>query len=55
MKPRIVFQRGFWWCYRMGVTGQGKTPKEAYDDMLSLYRQAVQRKPQGFYTKPRFA
>lgn len=41
MKPKMRFWNGFWWCRRMGVTGQGNTMKEAWNDMWLLYKEAV--------------
>lgn len=37
MKARIYYGRGQWWCHRMGVTGSGATPAEAWFDMWGLY------------------
>lgn len=41
MKPRLRFWNGYWWCRRMGCTGQGLTPREAWDDMWLLYWEVV--------------
>lgn len=41
MKARLVFRDGYWWCIRMGVTGRGGTPSEAWADMCLLYWEAV--------------
>lgn len=41
MKAHLKYWNGSWWCRRMGVTGQGSTPKAAWDDMWELYREAV--------------
>lgn len=43
MKAHIVFYAGCWWCFRIGVTGQGSTPKAAHDDMWNLYQAAMRR------------
>lgn len=42
MKPRMRYWNGYWWCRRMGVTGQGATMREAWDDMWQLYLEFVQ-------------
>lgn len=54
MKSRMTFWNGYWWCRRMGITGQGLTMQEAWDDMWLLYREAYRpsRLPPG---KIRFA
>ena len=41
MKARIVYRNGKWWCFRMGVTGCGATPAEAWSDMWALYGEAI--------------
>lgn len=56
MKAHIYFGRGKWWCYRMGCTGCGATPKEAWDDMWALYREAVRfAMPIDYSLGPRYA
>lgn len=44
IKAKISFWKGKWWCRRIGITGCGETPKEAWDDMWFLYKQAVSPK-----------
>lgn len=41
MKPRLIYRHGKWWCKRMGVTGCGQTPLDAYNDMWGLYRSFI--------------
>lgn len=43
MKARIYFGKGLWWCTRLGVTGCGSTPGEAWADMWSLYGGFIMR------------
>ena len=30
-----------WYCTRMGVTGEGATPMEAFADMMALYGEFI--------------
>ena len=41
MKPRMRFWNGYWWCRDIphGITGQGLTMRQAYEDMKLLYRE----------------
>lgn len=41
MKARIRYWNGYYWCRRMGITGQGLTIQEAWDDMWKLYREFI--------------
>jgi hypothetical protein len=41
MKPKIRYWNGYWWCRRMGITGQGLTMEQAYKDMWDLYREFI--------------
>lgn len=51
MKARMTYWNGFWWCRRMGCTGQGATMQEAWDDMWKLYFEAVRPpRPQTFHS-----
>lgn len=43
MKAKIYYWHGKWWCRRLGVTGCGNMPKEAWDDMWQLYKEMLQR------------
>ena len=43
LKPHIVFHAGCWWCFRLGVTGQGHSPKAAHDDMWQLYQDFIRK------------
>jgi len=40
LKAHLFYGYGKWWCYRMGCTGVGSTPAEAWQDMWDIYRQA---------------
>lgn len=50
MKAKISYWNGSWWCRRMGITGQGKSPREAWEDYLTLYSEMVRstRVPESF-------
>ena len=54
MKPGMTYRYtdGKWWCWRMGVMGCGSTPREAWDDMWVLYREAIRPK-QVYFTNTR--
>jgi hypothetical protein len=41
MKPRMRYWNGYYWCRRMGITGQGLTMEDAWNDMWHLYREMV--------------
>lgn len=41
MKARFRLQEGYWYCKRMFVTGRGRTPEEAWEDMWQLYSDVV--------------
>lgn len=41
MKARMRFWHGMWWCRRMGVTGCGTTMEAAWNDMWTLYAEAM--------------
>lgn len=47
MKAHLKYWNGSWWCRHMGVTGQGRTPVAAWNDMWALYREAVLSRPLG--------
>lgn len=53
MKARLTYWNGSWWCRRMGITGQGATMQEAWDDMWNLYREAYRPSRQVSYPHPR--
>lgn len=53
MKARIYYGRGQWWCRRLGVTGSGATPAEAWFDMWALYGQFIRETVPKPYYSPR--
>lgn len=52
MKAKIYFGHGKWWCRRLGVTGCGNTPREAWYDMWHQYRELI-TEPFVSYINPR--
>lgn len=49
MKARLRFWNGKWWCRRMGCTGCGDTMEEAWNDMWTLYWDAMLPKRNHLY------
>jgi hypothetical protein len=48
IKSRMYSRNGVWYCRRMGVVGSGATPEQAWDDMWTLYREAVRPQERAF-------
>lgn len=42
MKPKIKFWNNYWWCKYLYFTGQGNTPKQAFNDMIGLMKEHKQ-------------
>jgi len=51
-KPKMTFYGQRYWCVYRGCTGCGKTMREAWDDMWTLYDETY-RHFSGEYINPR--